>query len=61
MKRIPAALVRTWLFLIKSQDPKLTKQKFCAYQKIKKLFGNIQIAELYIEQDNDHEIEVLVI
>ncbi len=61
MKRIPVALVRTWLFLIKSKDPRLAKQKFCAYQKVKKLFGNSQIAEVYLEQENDHDIEVVII
>ena len=61
MKRIPAALVKTWLFLVKSKDPQLAKQKFCAYQKIKKLFGNLQIAEIYIEQENDHDIEIVLV
>jgi hypothetical protein len=61
MKRIPAALVGTWLFLIKSKDPQLAKQKFCAYQKIRTLFGNTDVAELYIEQDEDHDIEIVII
>jgi hypothetical protein len=61
MKNIPTALVKTWLFLVKSKDPKLAKQKFCAYQKIKQLFGNAQVAELYIEQVSDHDIEVVLI
>ena len=61
MKRIPAALVKTWLFLVKSKDPRLAKQKFCAYQKIKKMFGNAQVAELYIEQTYDHDIEVVLV
>jgi len=61
MKRIPAALVKTWLFLIKSKDPQLSKQKFYAFQKVRKLFGNVYVAELYIEQDKDHDIEVVII
>jgi hypothetical protein len=61
MKRIPAALVKTWLFIIKSNDPKLAKQKFCAYQNIKKLFGTTQLAEVYVEQEDDHDIEVVII
>jgi hypothetical protein len=61
MKRIPAALVKTWIFLIKSKDPQLAKEKFCAYKKIRKLFGNTDIAELYIEQSKDHDIEVVLI
>ena len=61
MKRIPAALVKTWLFLVKSNDPKLAKQKLCAYKKIKKLFGTTQVAEVYIEQENDHDIEIVIV
>lgn len=61
MKQIPAALVRTWLFLIKSKDPQLAKQKFRAYQKVRKLFGNLVVAELYLEQDKDNDIEVVII
>ncbi|NQZ21981.1 MAG: hypothetical protein HRT53_07955 [Colwellia sp.] len=61
MKRIPAALVKTWLFLVKSNDPKLAKQKLYAYQKIKTLFGTTQVAEVYIEQENDHDIEIVIV
>jgi len=61
MKRIPAQLVKTWLFLVKSKDPKLMKQKYNAYQKIQRLFGNAQVAQLYIEQEEDHDIEVVII
>ena len=61
MKMISATLVKTWLFLIKSKDPQLAKQKICAYQKIRKSFGTTDVAELYIEQDKDHDIEVVII
>jgi hypothetical protein len=61
MKVISATLVKTWLFLIKSKDPQLAKQKLCAYLKIRKLFGSTDVAELYIEQDKDHDIEVVII
>lgn len=61
MKGIPVELVKTWLFLIKSKDPQLAKQKFYAYQKIIELFGNIKIAELYLEQEYDHCIEIVLI
>ena len=61
MKMISATLVKTWLFLIESKDPQLAKQKICAYQKIRKLFGSNDFAELYIEQDKDHDIEVVII
>jgi len=61
MKVISPTLVRTWLFLIKSKDPKLAKQRFFAVQKIRALFGNTDVAELYIEQEKDHDIEVMLI
>jgi len=61
MKGIPTSLVKTWLFLIQSNDPKLTTQKFYAYQKIKQLFGSINMAEIYLEQYDDEEIEVMII
>ncbi|MBA6380324.1 MULTISPECIES: hypothetical protein [unclassified Colwellia] len=61
MKRMPTALVKTWLFLLKSKDPKLARQKFIAYQKIKKSFGSADLAQLYIEQDRDNDIEVVII
>jgi hypothetical protein len=58
---ISATLVKTWLFLIESKDPQLAKQRNCAYKNIRKLFGSTDIAELYIEQDKDHDIEVVII
>ncbi|NQZ82748.1 MAG: hypothetical protein HRT52_17200 [Colwellia sp.] len=61
MKGIPGSLVKTWLFMIQSDDPKLVTQKFYAYQKIKQLFGSINMAEIYLEQYEDDEIEVMVI
>ncbi|AOW78653.1 hypothetical protein A3Q34_18505 [Colwellia sp. PAMC 20917] len=61
MKIMPTALVKTWLFLLKSTDPKLARQKFIAYQKIKKSFGSADLAQLYLEQDKDNDIEVVII
>ncbi|MFT6900204.1 MAG: hypothetical protein ACJAXS_000366 [Colwellia sp.] len=61
MKRVPSSLVKTWIFLIKSKDPRLAKQKFYAYRKIRELFGNTDIAQLYIEQYIDRDIEVVII
>jgi len=61
MQGIPGSLVKTWLFMIQSDDPKLATQKFYAYQKIKQLFGSINMAEIYLEQYEDDEIEVMVI
>jgi hypothetical protein len=61
MRRVPPSLVKTWIFLIKSKDPRLAKQKFCAHRKIRELFGNTDIAQLYIEQYIDRDIEVVII
>ena len=61
MKVLSATLVKTWLFLVKSKDPQLAKQKICAYQKITKLIGSTVVAVLYTEQDKDHDIEVVII
>jgi hypothetical protein len=61
MKRIPAALVKTWLFLIRSNNPQLAKQKFRAYHKVREIFGSSELAELYIEQDKDHDIEIVLV
>ena len=59
MRVISVTLVKTWLFLINSKDPQLAKQKFCAYLKIRKLFGSTDVAELYIEQDRDIEVVII--
>jgi hypothetical protein len=61
MEGIPSSLVKTWLFMVQSDDPKLATQKFYAYQKIKQLFGSINMAEIYLEQNEDEEIEVMII
>jgi len=61
MKGISNSLVKTWLFMIQSDDPKLAIQKFYAHRKIKQLFGSINMAEIYIEQVEDKEIEVIII
>ncbi|GAA5137478.1 hypothetical protein [Thalassotalea piscium] len=61
MKNIPTSLINTWLFLIKSEDPKLTKSKALAAKHIKQNFGNSELAHLYIEQLKDKTIEIILI
>jgi len=58
---IPPALIQTWLFLIQSDDPKLAYAKFDAHRAIKKQFGSIDLAYLYLEQHDDQQIEVMVV
>lgn len=61
MKSLPLTMVETWVFLAQSSDHKLAHAKFRAYQKIKTHFGSAELAKLYIEQQKDQQIEVVVI
>lgn len=61
MKHIPLHMIETWLFLARATDKKLGHAKFVANNKIKQHFGSIALAELYIEQQKDKKIEVVVI
>ena len=61
MKSFPVSMVETWVFLAQSSDHKLSHAKFRAYQQIKMKFGSIALAKLYIEQQKDQRIEVVVI
>ncbi|MDT0604820.1 hypothetical protein [Thalassotalea castellviae] len=61
MKSLPLSVVETWLFLAQTQDNQLAQAKFRAYQQIRKQFGSMELARLYIEQQKDQQIEVVVI
>jgi len=61
MDKISPALVKTWLFMAKSKEAKFQKSKEHAQNNITKNFGNIIVAELYIEKRRDDEIEVIVV
>ncbi len=61
MESIHPSLVKTWVFLAQSNDHKLASAKFLAHKKIKSNYGSIALAKIYIEQQQDKEIEVVVI
>lgn len=54
----PPVLVETWLQLIKSKDKNVSHQQFKSQNKIKEHFGSIELANLYVEQAHDKEIEI---
>jgi len=61
MKKIPLSIVKTWLFLAQAKEAKLAHAKLNAQQKIKLNYGTIELAQIYIEQQQDQDIEVVVI
>lgn len=61
MKKIPEALVKTWLFMIKSNDPELKKSKYYANKRIIRTFGSIEVAEIYLEQLNEEKRAIEII
>ena len=54
----PPVLVDTWLHIIKSKEKSIAHQEFELRRKIKEYFGSIELAQLYVEQFKDEEIEV---
>jgi hypothetical protein len=54
----PPVLVETWLFLTNSNSPELKYLKLPLHNAIKHFFGSNELAQLYIEQFKDKEIEV---
>jgi len=54
----PLVLVDTWLYIIYCKGENIAQRKFELRRKIKKHFGSIELAQLYIEQFKDEEIEV---
>lgn len=61
MNSFPTHMIETWIFLAQSTDRKLANAKFSANKKIKKHFGSIELAKLYIEQQKDKQIEVVFV
>lgn len=47
----PKVLVRTWLQLIKTDDL-VPIRKFLIEQNIEKIFGSLELAEMYVCQNN---------
>ncbi len=59
MKQLPPhMLVKTWLYIIYSNEEGLEFQKFKLRKVIKELFGSTELAKLYIEQVVDDDIEI---
>lgn len=54
----PPVLVETWLYLIKDNDPELEQIKLPLRRVIKNLFGSAELAELYVEQFSNKEVDV---
>jgi len=61
MKAISLSILKTWIFLAHSTDPKLAQAKFVANKNINQHFGSIELAQIHLEQAKDKEIEVVVI
>ncbi|MEW6990941.1 hypothetical protein AADZ91_09665 [Colwelliaceae bacterium 6441] len=61
MSSLSVTMIETWIFLAQSSDQKLAHAKFLAYQKIKQHFGSVELAKLFVEQQKDKLIEVVVI
>ena len=60
-RQVPISLLKTWLFMAKSQDPRLAKSKLLAFAQIKRHFGSLSLAQLYLEQFDDKSVEVIII
>lgn len=54
----PPVLVETWLHIIKSKAKNVARQQLESSRKINKYFGSIELAQLYVEQVKDDEIDV---
>jgi hypothetical protein len=54
----PVILVDTWLYLVKNQKPEFDHIQFPLRQLIKYYFGTMELAELYVEQLKDDEIDI---
>lgn len=62
MKKLPPPmLVKTWFFIISSKEEDMDYQKLKLREEIKDLFGSIELAQLYIEQLEDDDIDVYFI
>jgi len=54
----PVVLVETWLYLVKNKKPEFDHIQFPLRQVIKYHFGTMELAQLYVEQLKDDEIDV---
>lgn len=61
MNHLPPSIVKTWVFLAQSTEPNLAQAKFLACKKITSYYGSIELAKIYLEQQTDKDIEVVVV
>jgi len=54
-------LIKTWLFLLRCDDPQLSESRYNAQIERIKLFGSVALAELYLEQKQDQYVEVVLL
>ena len=59
MERISEALVKTWLFMLKTDDPELKRSKYYANKRILRTFGSVEVAEIYLEQLHNEEVDIV--
>jgi hypothetical protein len=57
----PVVLVDTWLYLIKNQMPERDHIQFPLRKAIKDHFGTIELAQLYVEQLKDDDLDLYFI
>jgi len=62
MKQLPPPmLVKTWLYIIYTDEEDMDSQKFKLRKLIKELFGTIELAQLYIERISDEDFEAYLV
>ncbi len=54
----PPILVETWINLINNRSPDLAHVKLPLRRAIKEFFGSMELAQLYVEQYKENDIEV---
>jgi hypothetical protein len=54
----PPVIVETWLHLIYCKEENIDQKKFELRRVIKGYFGSTELAQLYVEQSKDEELDV---
>jgi hypothetical protein len=54
----PVILVDTWLYLIQNKTPELEYMQFSLHRVIKSYFGTIELAQLYVEQLHQNDVDL---
>lgn len=61
MPPISPMLVKTWIFLNYCDDRSMINSQREAKKQINKYFGSLIVAEMYVEQSIDQEIEIIIV